>query len=95
MPDIDRFMDDVVADLRRRLLLLDDGGDRRAIEDGIALLTWQRQGGMDEARFELLLASLREGRAPAGRAVLKPRLVAAELARCWAQYTEDGAAALN
>jgi len=94
MPDIDRIMDDVVAEFRRRLPLL-DGGDRRAIEDGIALLTSQRQGGMDEARFEWLLKTLRAGRAPKGRTVLKPRLVAAELARRWARATEAGAAALN
>ena len=39
MPSVEDFMEEVVAGFRRRLALLRDGGDRRAIEDGIALLT--------------------------------------------------------
>lgn len=96
MPDVDLFMDEVVADFRRRLALLGDGGDRRAIEDGIALLAGYRLGGMDEARFEKLLSTLRAGRSPAGLAVLKPQMIAAELAQRWRAYTAEVAApALN
>jgi hypothetical protein len=82
-------MDEVVTELRRRLVLLADGGDRRAIEDGIALLTDERLCGMDESRFETLLSMLRVGRSPAGH-VLKPQLLARELTRRWQSY---GAAA--
>jgi hypothetical protein len=79
-------MDEVVTGFRRRLELLPDGGDRRAIEDGIALLTACLRGGMDEARLEMLLSTLRAGRAPAGLAVLKPEVIARELTRCWQEY---------
>jgi hypothetical protein len=81
MPDVDSFMDEVVTDLRRRLPLLGDGGDRRAIEDGIALLTDYRVSGMDGQRFEVLLSTLR-----AGLTVLKPEVIADELARRWQEY---------
>ena len=64
MPGVDLFMDEVVADFRRRLALLGDGGDRRAIEDGIALLAGLRLSGIDAAAFEELLSRLRAGRAP-------------------------------
>jgi hypothetical protein len=86
MPNVDSFLEEVVTDLRRRLLLLGDGGDRRAIEDAIALLTDYRLGGMDAARFETLLSSLRAGRSPVGVTVLKPEVIAAELARRWQEY---------
>ena len=79
-------MDGVVADLRRRIALLGDCGDRRAIEDGIALLTCCRRGGIDEARFETLLATLCAGRSPAGLALLKPRAIGGELARRWHEH---------
>jgi hypothetical protein len=96
VPDVDLFMDEVVADFRRRLALLGDGGDRRAIEDGIALLAGVRRGGMDQARFEMLLSMLRAGRSPAGLAVLKPAMIAAELAQRWQEYSAGvGVAALN
>ena len=85
MPDVEIFMDEVVTDLRRRLVLLADGGDRRAIEDGIALLTHERLCGIDEPRLELLLSTLRAGRSPAGH-VLKPQLLAGELTRRWQSY---------
>lgn len=61
MPNVDSFMDEVVTDYRRCLALLGDGGDRRAIEDGIALLTDYRLSGMDTQRFEVLLSTLRAG----------------------------------
>lgn len=86
MSDIGPFMDEVVADLRRRLALLGDSGDRRAIEDGIALLHRCRTGGMDVPHFESLLSMLRAGRSPAGRAVLKPQAIAGELTRRWCEY---------
>ena len=86
MPGIEVFMDEVVTGFRRRLALLPDGGDRRAIEDGIALLTSCLRDGMDEARFEMLLSMLRAGRSPAGLAVLKPDVVARERTRCWQEY---------
>jgi hypothetical protein len=93
MPDVELFMDEVVTDLRRRLALLGDGGDRRAIEDGIALLCGYRLGGMDAARFEMLLSTLRAGRSPAGLAVLKPEVIASELGRRWQEYQEGAAIA--
>ncbi len=83
MPNVEAFIDEVVADMRRRLSLLGDSGDRRAVEDGIALLTGYRLSGMDEALFERLLATLRSGRSPVRLAVLKPETIAAELARRW------------
>ncbi len=96
MQSVDSFMDETVSDLRRRLALLDDGGERRAIEDGIALLTDYRLSGMDETLFERLLASLRAGRSPVGLSVLKPEAIARELSRCWSAYTGSvGSPALN
>ena len=80
------FVDEVVAGLRRRLALLGDGGDRRAIEDGIALLTDPRLRLTDGAQLETLLSTLREGRAPAGLIVLKPGMIADELARQWESH---------
>jgi hypothetical protein len=87
VPNVELFMDEVVTGLRRRLALLGDSGDRRAIEDGIALLTGCRLRGMDEARFEMLLSTLRAGRAPDGQPVLKPAMLAGELARRWDAFT--------
>ncbi len=86
MPSVENFMDEVVTGFRRRLALLPDGGDRRAIEDGIALLTNCLRGGMDEARLEMLLSTLRAGRSPAGQVVLKPEAIARELTRRWQEY---------
>ena len=86
MPSVENFMDQVVTEFRQRLTLLPDGGDRRAIEDGIALLTRCLQGGIDEARLEMLLSTLRAGRSPAGLAVLKPEAIARELTRRWQEY---------
>ncbi len=91
MPNVELFMDEVVTDLRRRLALLSDGGDRRAIEDGIALLTDHRLSGMNATTFEKLLSTLRAGRSPVGLAVLKPEVIAGELARRWYAYTEGAA----
>lgn len=91
MPSIESFMDEVVTDLRRRLALLGDGGDRRAIEDGIALLTRYRLSGTDAQCFETLLSTLHAGRSPAGLAVLKPEIIGAELARRWQEYREGAA----
>ncbi len=94
--DVDRFMDETARDLRSRLALLGDGGERRAIEDGIALLTDYRLSGMDETLFERLLATLRAGRSPVGLSVLKPEAIAGELARRWNAYTGGvGAPALG
>ena len=93
MPRVEHFMDEALTGFRRRLPLLPDGGDRRAIEDGIAMLTRCLAAGMDEARFEMLLSTLRAGRSPAGLAVLKPDVVARELARCWQEYQSGVAVA--
>jgi len=82
-----------MADLRRRLALLADSGDRRAIEDGIALLGGCRASGMDGPRFESLLSLLRAGRSPAGHAVLKPQAIACELTRRWREFTAGAAVA--
>jgi hypothetical protein len=87
MPNVEYFMEEVVADLRQRLALLADCGDRRAIEDGIALLTDYRLSGMDEACFEKLLSTLRSGRSPVGLAVLKPQAIGGELQRRWQAYS--------
>lgn len=92
MPDIECFMDEVVTDLRRRLALLGDSGDRRAIEDGIALLTDYRLSGLDAARFEKLLSMLRAGRSPVGLTVLRPEMLAAQLARRWRAYCAEAPA---
>ncbi len=88
MPSIVSFMDDVVTDYRRRLALLPDGGDRRAIEDGIALLTDCCLRGMDAFCFEKLLSTLASGRSPAGLAVLKPEPIARDLAQRWRTYKQ-------
>ena len=96
MRDVDAFVDEVVSDFRRRLALLGDGGGRRAVDDGISLLTDYRLGGMDETCFERLLATLRAGRSPVGLSVLKPEAIAGELASRWRLYAQEGAAtALN
>lgn len=87
MPDVELFLEDVVNDLRKRLALLSDGGERRAVEDSIALLTDYRLSGMDETLFERLLASLRAGRSPVGLSVLKPDAIARELVRRWNAYS--------
>ena len=84
-------MDEVMVDLRRRLALLGNSGDRRAIEDVIALLSGCRSGGMDGPHFESLLSMLRAGRAPAGRTLLKPHAIACELTRRWHEYTAEAA----
>jgi hypothetical protein len=81
--------------MRARLTLLADGGDRRAIEDGIALLTDHRLAGMDEPVFERLLATLRAGRSPVGLSVLKPEVIGAELAHRWQSFTQGGAIAAH
>ena len=85
---VDVFIERVVSDFRRRLALLDDDGDRRAIEDAVALLTDYRLSGMDEASFERLIATMRDGRSPVALAVLKPAAIAAELSREWTSYRE-------
>ena len=87
MPDVDLFIDDVVSDLRKRLALLADGGERRAVEDSIALLTDYRLSGMDETLFERLLVSLRAGRSPVALSVLKPDAIARDLLRRWSAYS--------
>ena len=95
MVSVDLFLDDVVRDMRRRMELMGDCGDRRAIEDGIALLTDYRLSGMDEDGLARLLASLRSGRSPVALAVLRPSVVASELAARWTTYAEGvGAPAL-
>jgi hypothetical protein len=92
MPRIEDFMDEVVAEYRRRLALLGDSGDRRAVEDGIALLGRCRRSGMDDARFEMLLSILRAGRAPAGQSVLRPEAIGGELSRRWSEFSQTRAA---
>jgi hypothetical protein len=89
MPNIEDFMDGVVAEFRGRLALLGDSGDRRAIEDGIALLAAYRRSDMDVARFEMLLSTLRSGRCPDGLSVLRPERLAAELDRLLAAYRAE------
>lgn len=91
MPSVESFMDEVVTDYRRRLALLPDGGDRRAIEDGIALLTDYRLSGMDASCFEKLLSTLASGRSPVGLMVLKPEVIARDLVRRWQTYTQGAA----
>lgn len=93
MPRVDDFMDEIVAEYRRRLVLLGDSGDRRVVEDGIALLTGlqtsYRAGTMDGERFEKLLSMLRAGRAPAGRSLLRPAVIGEELWRRWMALSTD------
>ena len=96
MPSVEHFMDEVVTEYRRRLALLPDGGDRRAVEDGIALLIGVRRSGMDASSFETLLSTLESGRSPAGLAVLKPQAIAGDLTRRWQRYMQGAAVpALN
>ena len=90
MRDVERFMDDVTAGMRARLALLDDDGDRRALEDGIALLTDYRLSGMDEAAFERLLKTLRSGRSPVPLAVAQPEAIADELGALWSHAATEG-----
>ena len=85
---VDAFIERVVSDFRRRLALLDDDGDRRAIEDAVALLTDYRLSGMDEVSFERLIAMMRDGRSPVALTILKPEAIAAELSRQWTGYCE-------
>lgn len=87
MHNVDTFIEEVVRDMAHRASLLGDCGDRRALEDGIAMLTDYRVSGMDETRFGRLLASLREGRSPVGLRVLKPAALAVELTARWQSYT--------
>lgn len=93
MPNVDRFLDETVADLRRRMALLADCGERRAIEDGIALLTDYRISGLDEPRLEALLRTLRSGRSPVRMSVLKPESLARELAQRWETFSRPAIAA--
>ncbi|MEX2226949.1 MAG: hypothetical protein WEB52_10920 [Dehalococcoidia bacterium] len=95
MSNVEAFMEEVVGDMRKRLALLDDDGDRRSIEDGIALLTDYRLSNMDETVFERLLVTLRAGRSPVGLSVLKPEAIGAELARRWQAFTQGGAIAAH
>lgn len=96
MRNVESFMEDVVSDMRGRLALLDDKGERRAIEDGITLLTDYRLSGMDEPLFERLLASLRAGRSPVGLSVLMPETIARDLSCRWRAYAGGvGAPALR
>lgn len=92
MPNVDRFLEDTVNDLRRRMALLGDCGERRAIEDGIALLTDYRVSGLDEARLEALLRTLGAGRSPVRMSVLKPESLARELAQRWESFARPAAA---
>lgn len=92
-PRIDDFMDEVQAGFRRRLTLLGDCGERRAIEDGIALLAQARLRGIDRTRFELLLSTLCEGRSPAGLPVLRPMQIGRDLTRLWQEYVARDSAA--
>lgn len=93
MPNVERFLDETVADLRGRMALLADSGERRAIEDGVALLTDYRLSGLDDARFEALLRTLRSGRSPVRMSVLKPESLARELAQRWETFARPTAAA--
>jgi hypothetical protein len=93
MPDVERFMHETVSDLRNRVALLNDGGERRALEDGISLLTDYRLAGIDERRFVQLVVSLQAGRAPFAT-VLKPEAVGRELAWRWNAYA-GGAASIT
>ena len=93
MTAVEAFMAELLRDMRRRLALLDDDGDKRALEDGIALLTDYRLDGMDEAQFERLLAMLRAGRSPVGLSVLTPQTIGAELTRRWQMFVRGGVAA--
>jgi len=87
--DVDTFIDATVDEYRSRLALLDDCGDRRALEDAIALLTDYRLQGMDARAFETLLATLCGGRSPVRLAVLKPEAVGLALRERWRAHLRD------
>jgi len=90
VPDVSEFVDGVVAEYGQRLPLLCDGGDRRAVEDGMALLRGVRTARMDVRAFEVLLGTLCCDRAPDGVTLLKPRAIGHELARRWDAYRAQG-----
>ncbi len=94
MPNIDTFIEETVRDLRRRLSQA-DSSMRRGIEDGLALLTDYRLAGIDETRFERMLATMRGGRSPVWMQSLRPETVADDLAVRWQQYRHEAAAAAN
>jgi len=87
--DVDAFIDGIVDEYRSRLALLDDCGDRRALEDAVALLTDYRLQGMDARAFARLLATLCSGRSPVRLAVLKPEAVGLELRERWRAHQRD------
>lgn len=84
-------MDDVVTDLRTRVASSDDCGTRGVIEDRLALLIDYRLAGMDEARFEKLLSTLRAGRSPARLRDETPESIGGELTRRWQAYAAETA----
>jgi hypothetical protein len=86
VPGVAAFVDEVVADYGRRCVLLPDGGDRRALEDAIALLRRSRRRPLDAAAFERMLDALCAGVAPDGHSLLKPRDAGADLLARWAAW---------
>lgn len=89
MSTVERFFEDVVADMRRQLAGAGDAAGRVPIEDRIALLTDYRLAGIDEAQFERLLAALSAGRSPVQLRAIDPREVAGDLARRWSAFRAE------
>ena len=88
MPDIDSFIEGIARELRSRLSATGRSG-RATMEDRITLLTDYRLGGMDEARFERLLAMMRAGRSPVRMFVEQPQAIAADLTQRWQEYRRE------
>ncbi len=92
-PRIDAFLADALAAYRAQLALLDDDGERGAVEDAIALLTDYRLCAIDAHAFEALLARMSQGRSPVALLASRPERIAAELAARWQAYRHAAGAA--
>jgi hypothetical protein len=83
---MDAFLERTASEYRARLALLGDSGERRALEDAVALLADARHwiNGVDG--FKALVASLRGRRARVS--VLRPSVLADDLERRWQAYSD-------
>lgn len=82
---VERFFDETVADLRAASERAGTG-ERRRIDDRIALLTDYRLASFEEAQLDRLLAQLRAGRSPVRLFVTQPEAMAADLEQRWTAY---------
>ncbi|MDE3095913.1 MAG: hypothetical protein KGK07_07925 [Chloroflexota bacterium] len=92
-PRIDAFLADALAAYRAQLALLDDDGDRGALEDAITLLTDYRLCDIDAHAFLALLARMSQGRSPVALLASRPERMAEDLAARWQAYRDAAGAA--